>query len=124
MLTLNRVKEVVDEVRPPWSMRWSMSFLENELNGAASEKLLFVSSQLTALTARCRISTLELFSDDKGQLDKGALDHSCRIKGPDAGPCRSSGAVPSTIKSTLTEQGGRYNFPPLHYMLLVSTSVA
>ena len=98
--------------------------LTQQLNGTAAEMLLFVGRQLTALTARCRITTLKLFSNDKGPLDKGQLYHPCRIKGPGAEPCRSSGAVPSTIKSALTVQGGRYKLPTILYMLLVSTSVA
>jgi hypothetical protein len=59
-MTSKRIKEVVDKMRPPAVVRLSRIFWGDARNGTAAEKLRFVFRQLTALAARCRISTLEL----------------------------------------------------------------
>jgi hypothetical protein len=60
-MTSKRIKEVVDKMRPPAVVRLSRVFWGDARNGTAAEKLRFVFRQLTALAARCRISTLELW---------------------------------------------------------------
>ncbi len=59
-MTSKSVKEVVDKMSLPAVVRLSRSFWDDARNGTAAEMLQFVMSQLTALTAHCRISTLEL----------------------------------------------------------------
>jgi hypothetical protein len=59
-MTSKSVKEVVDKMSLPAFVRLSRSFWDDARNGTAAEMLQFVMSQLTALTAHCRISTLEL----------------------------------------------------------------
>ena len=59
-MTSKTVKEVVDKMRLPTVVRLSLSFWGDARNGTAAEKLQVVMRQLTALTAQCRISTLEL----------------------------------------------------------------
>ena len=68
--TSKRVKEVVDKMRLPAVVRLSRSFWDDARNGTEQAKLLFVLRQLAALTARCRITTLELSW--------------CKMKGQDA----------------------------------------
>jgi hypothetical protein len=58
--TSKRVKEVVDKIRLPAVVRLSRSFWDDARNGMQKAKLEFVLRQLAAMTARCRISTLEL----------------------------------------------------------------
>ena len=65
-MTLKRVRELVDNMRPPAVVRWRRSFLAANLNGTAAEKLHLVFRQLAALTAGCRITTLKLFWEDFG----------------------------------------------------------
>jgi hypothetical protein len=65
--TSKRVKEVVDKMRLPAVVCLSRRFWND---GTATEKLQFVLRQLLALTAHCRIITLE-------------LQH-CRMEGQDA----------------------------------------
>jgi hypothetical protein len=69
--TSKRVKEVVDKMRLPAVVRLSRSFWDDARNGTAAEKLTFVMRQLLVVTARCRITTLEL--------------PRCEMKGQDAG---------------------------------------
>ena len=59
-MTSKSVKEVVDKMSLQAVVRLSRSFWDDACNGTAAEMLQFVMSQLTALTAHCRISTLEL----------------------------------------------------------------
>ena len=59
-MTAKRVKEAVDNLRPPAFVRWKLSFLQDKLNGPAADKLHFILRQLSALKAGCRITTLEL----------------------------------------------------------------
>ena len=68
--TSKRVKELVDKMRLPAVVRLSSSFWGDARNGTAAEKLQVVMRQLPALTAQCRISTLEL--------------PNCEMKGQDA----------------------------------------
>ena len=58
--TSKRVKEVVDKMRLPAVVRLSMRFWADDRNGTTAEKLQFIISQLSALTAWCRITALEL----------------------------------------------------------------
>jgi Ran GTPase-activating protein (RanGAP) involved in mRNA processing and transport len=58
--TSKRVREVVDKMRLPAVVRLRWSFWDDARNGTAAEKLQVVMRQLAALTAQCRISTLEL----------------------------------------------------------------
>ena len=58
--TSKRVKEVVDKMRLPAVVRLSRSFWDDARNGTEKEKRQFVLRQLTFMTARCRITTLEL----------------------------------------------------------------
>ena len=58
--TSKRVKEVVDKVRLSAVVRLSKSFIDDDSNGTAAEKIQFVFRQITALTSWCRITTLEL----------------------------------------------------------------
>jgi Ran GTPase-activating protein (RanGAP) involved in mRNA processing and transport len=60
--TSKRVKEVVDKMRLPAVVRLSKSFLRDARNGTKKEKCQFVLRQLTVMTARCRITTLDLSS--------------------------------------------------------------
>jgi hypothetical protein len=76
-ITSKRFKELVDKMRPPVAVRWRMSFLEDERNGTAAEKLRLIFRQLAAFSARSRITTLEL-------CYHGAFTYPCRIKGQDA----------------------------------------
>jgi hypothetical protein len=76
-MTSKRFKELVDKLRPPVVVRWSLSFLEDERNGTAAEKLKLVFRQLAALSARSRITKLELFFD-------AVHTRPCTIKGQDA----------------------------------------
>jgi hypothetical protein len=69
-MTSKRFKELVDKLRPPVFVRWSLSFLEDERNGPAAEKLKLVFKQLAALLARSRITKLDT--------------RRCTIKGQDA----------------------------------------
>jgi hypothetical protein len=65
--TSKRVKKVVDKMRLPAVVRLSRSFRDAR-NGTKRAKLQFVFMQLAAITARCRITTLELLRCDmKGQ---------------------------------------------------------
>jgi hypothetical protein len=57
-------------------VRWSLSFLEDERHGTAAEKLKLVFRQLSALSARSRITKLELFFD-------AVHTRPCTIKGQD-----------------------------------------
>ena len=68
--TSKRVKEVVDQMHPAAVVRLSGSFWADTRNGTAAEKLQFVIRQVILMTARCRLSTLELSYcsyDMKGQ---------------------------------------------------------
>jgi hypothetical protein len=76
-MTSKRFKVLVDKLRPPVVVRWRKSFLEDERNGAAAEKLKLVIRQLLALSARSRITTLQLFFD-------GVHTRPCTIQGQDA----------------------------------------
>jgi hypothetical protein len=58
--TSKRVKEVLDKMRLQALIRLSRSFWGDARNGTAKEKRHLVFSQLTAVTGRCRITTLEL----------------------------------------------------------------
>ena len=58
--TSKRVKEVVDKMRLPAVVRLSSSFCADARNGMASEKLQLVIRQLTLMSARWHIITLEL----------------------------------------------------------------
>ena len=58
--TSKRVKEVLDKMRLPAVVRLSTSFWGDARKGTEKEKRQFVLRQLTAVTARCRITTLEL----------------------------------------------------------------
>jgi Ran GTPase-activating protein (RanGAP) involved in mRNA processing and transport len=58
--TSKRVKEAVDKMCLPAVVRLSRSLWGDTRNDTAAEKLQFVLRQLTSLTDRCRISTLEL----------------------------------------------------------------
>jgi hypothetical protein len=84
------VRDIVDKLRPPAFVRWRMSFLDDRLNGTGTERKHFVFRQLTALTAVCHITTLELFFDDS--LTEGKqrriqkrnwTSHLCRVRGHD-----------------------------------------
>jgi Ran GTPase-activating protein (RanGAP) involved in mRNA processing and transport len=68
--TSKRVKEVVDKMRLPAVVRLSRSFWDDARNGTEEAKLEFVLRQLAAMTAWCRITTLEL--------------PECKMKGQDA----------------------------------------
>ena len=68
--TSKRVKEAVDKMRLPTVVRLSRSFWDDARNGTEKAKLQFVLRQLAAMTALCRITTLEL--------------RSCAITGPHA----------------------------------------
>jgi hypothetical protein len=65
--TSKKVKEVVDKMRLPAVVRLSRSFWADARNGSAKAKRLFVLRQLEAMTAWCRISTLEPRCGMKGQ---------------------------------------------------------
>jgi Ran GTPase-activating protein (RanGAP) involved in mRNA processing and transport len=58
--TSKRVKEVVDKMRLPAVVRLSRSFWDDARNGTEKEKRQFVLRQLTGMSARCSITTLEL----------------------------------------------------------------
>jgi Ran GTPase-activating protein (RanGAP) involved in mRNA processing and transport len=58
--TSKRVKELVDKMRLPAVVRLRRSFWDDARNGTDAEKLTFVMRQLLVMTARCRITTLEL----------------------------------------------------------------
>jgi hypothetical protein len=58
--TSKRVKEVVDKMRLPAVVRLSRSFWDAARNGTYQDKRQFVLRQLTFMSARCRITTLEL----------------------------------------------------------------
>jgi hypothetical protein len=58
--TSKRVKEVVDKMRLPAVVRLSRSFWDDARNGTEQSKRQFVLRQLTGMSARCRITTLEL----------------------------------------------------------------
>jgi hypothetical protein len=58
--TSKRVKVVVDKMRLPAIVRLSRSFWGDARNGTFTEKLQIVMRQLSLMTERCRISTLEL----------------------------------------------------------------
>ena len=60
--TSKRVKEVVDNMRLPAVVRLSRSFWDDARNGTGKDKRQFVLRQLTGMSARCRITTLELRS--------------------------------------------------------------
>ena len=64
------VEEVVDKMRLPAVVRLSRSFWGDARNGTFAEKLQIVLRQLTLMTERCLISTLELSR--------------CKIEGQDA----------------------------------------
>ena len=68
--TSKRVKDVVDKMRLPAVVRLSKSFWDGARNGTGEAKLELVLRQLAAMTARCRITTLEL--------------PKCEMKGQDA----------------------------------------
>jgi hypothetical protein len=68
--TSKRVNEVVDKMRLPAVVRLSRSFWDDARNDTEQEKRSFVLRQLTGMSARCRITTLEL--------------RSCAIAGPHA----------------------------------------
>jgi hypothetical protein len=65
-----RVKELVDKMRLPAVVRLSRSFWDDARNGTEEAMLEFVLRQLAAMTAWCRITTLEL--------------PKCEMKGTDA----------------------------------------
>jgi hypothetical protein len=69
--TSKRVKEVVDKMRLPAVVRLSWSFWRDARNGTETEKRHFVLRQLTGMSARCCITTLEL--------------RGCAMTGPHAG---------------------------------------
>jgi hypothetical protein len=56
--TSKRVKEVVDNMRPPALVRLSRSFSDYARNATEKEKRQFILRQLTAMKACCRITTL------------------------------------------------------------------
>ena len=58
--TSKRVKEAVDKMRLPAVVRLSRSFWADARNGMAAEKLQLLTRQLTLMSARCHIITLEL----------------------------------------------------------------
>jgi hypothetical protein len=58
--TSKRVKEEVDKMRLPAVVRLSRSFWDDARNGTEKEKRQFVLRQLTGMSARCRITTLDL----------------------------------------------------------------
>ena len=58
--TSKRVKDAVDKMRLPAVVRLSRSFWDGARNGTGEAKLELVLRQLAAMTARCRITTLEL----------------------------------------------------------------
>jgi hypothetical protein len=58
--TSKRVREIVDKMHLPAVVRLSRSFWRDARNGTAKEKRQFVLRQLTFMSARCRITTLEL----------------------------------------------------------------
>jgi Ran GTPase-activating protein (RanGAP) involved in mRNA processing and transport len=60
--TSKRVKEVVDKMGLPAVVRLSWSFWNDSRNVTEKEKLQFVLRQLTGMSARCLITTLELSS--------------------------------------------------------------
>jgi hypothetical protein len=74
-MTSKRVKELVDKMSPTVVVCWRRSFMEEEwyelrVNGTAAEKLLLVFRQLAVLSARCRITALNLScQDEDGNLD-------------------------------------------------------
>jgi hypothetical protein len=68
--TSTRVKEEVDKLRLPAVVRMSSTFWDDARNDTDAEKLKLVVRQLVVVTARCRITTLEL--------------PRCEMKGPDA----------------------------------------
>ena len=76
-MTSKRFQELVDKLRPPAFVRWRRAFLEDELNGTADVKVLFVLRQLDVLARRCRISTLDLGFDGDNQFGRV---HPCSIK--------------------------------------------
>ena len=69
-MTSKRVKELVDKMSPTVVVCWRRSFMEEEwyelrVNGTAAEKLLLVFRQLAVLSARCRITALNLSCQDE-----------------------------------------------------------
>jgi len=58
--TSKRVKEVVDKMRLPAVVLLIMSFWGLGRNGPRETNLEFVFMQVTAMTVRCRITTLQL----------------------------------------------------------------
>jgi len=59
-MTSKTVKEVVDRVRPPAVVRLKKSFWNNASNGTVDQKLKRILAPLAAMTARCRITKLQL----------------------------------------------------------------
>ena len=87
-MTSKRVKELVDNMRPPVVVRWRKSFLEDQLNGTATaaEKLQLVFRQLAAFTAGTRITTLDLclhVAIYTPSIYTYSHNHPCSIKGKD-----------------------------------------
>jgi hypothetical protein len=71
-MTSKRVKEIVDKVRPPAVVRLKRSFWKDDQKRTFAEKLLFVIAQLTAITSRSQIITLDLSSyENKGNETTG-----------------------------------------------------
>jgi hypothetical protein len=71
--TSKTVKELVDKMCLPAVVRLNRRFWGDTHNGTAVEKLQVVMRQLTALTAQCRISTLELPRCDMKENDEEIL---------------------------------------------------
>ena len=67
--TSNRIKGVVDKMRLPAVVRLRRSFWVDARNGTDKAKRLFVLRQLAAMTAWCRITTLELQCPALAHLD-------------------------------------------------------
>jgi hypothetical protein len=74
-MTSKKAKERVDKVYSPVIVSWSRSFLDDHLNGIAAQKLPFVVSEVTVLTARYHITTIQLFFEHQRQP--------CRMTGQD-----------------------------------------
>jgi hypothetical protein len=91
--TSKRVKEAVDKMRLPAVVRLSRRFWDDARHGTEKEKRQFVLRQLTAMSARCSITTLEL--------------RHCAIAGPHAEDqgCGSIANQRSRRQATLQEFG-------------------
>ena len=59
-MTSKRVKELVDRIHPPADVRLRRSFVDDKLNGTASEKQWRILAQLATMPKNCRIIRLDL----------------------------------------------------------------